>query len=66
MKRYNLNSDLKCITKQKRLIPINKIDIIKLFKTEFNRYIQYKSLDVSMSYSIKNPVLNFEFIKKEK
>lgn len=61
--KTKLNSDFKCITKQKL---ISKKDMIKIFKNEFNNCIEDKTLDANITYSINNPIAKFEFIKKEK
>jgi len=58
-----LKSNFICITKADISAKLNIVDI---FKREFNSCIEDKSLDCNIIYSIDNLVAKFEFIKKEK
>lgn len=61
-----VNNNFKCISKTSKVNYMNREDYINIFKKEFNKYIKNKSLDVRMVSSLTNPILRFEFRKKEK
>ncbi len=43
---------------------ITKKKVKEIVKREFDKYMKDKSLEVSMTSSLENPVIKFEFFKK--
>lgn len=59
-----INSDFKCIAPNNESKPITRKQLNKILLKDFKKFLNDKSLDINVTYSIQEPVASFDFRSK--
>ena len=59
-----INSDIKIISKSKKIKPISEKRLKKQLLKDFKQCIKNESLNISVVYSFEEPIVSFEFRRK--